>query len=339
MWCLGNEMDGPWQLGHRPAAEYGALAGRTAAAMKMYDPSLELVVCGSSGSGMPTFGEWEREVLERSYEHVDAVSCHAYYEERDGDRASFLASAVDMENFIDAVVATADHVGHRRRSTRRIAISFDEWNVWYQSREPSPAEVDRHWRHAPRLLENVYSVVDAVVVGSLLITLLRRSDRVTAACLAQLVNAIAPIMTEPGGPAWRQTIFHPFAVTSRLAAGTVLAPAIDAPTVHTPRWKSVPVVDAVATVDADRAAVFLVNRDLTQESRVRIPLPPGVPGHLAACVTLHDADPDAVNTMAEPDRVVPVTNPAAHLEAGVLAVTLPPISWTAIDLREAAPRQ
>ena len=165
----------------------------------MVDPSLELVACGSSGSQMPTFGEWERVVLERAYDHVDAISCHAYYAERDGDRASFLASSVDMDSFIDTVIATADSIALRRQSAKRIAISFDEWNVWYMSKEPTYAGDD--WPVAPRRLENVYSVVDAVVVGSLLITLLRRSDRVTTACLAQLVNVIAPIMTEPGGPA------------------------------------------------------------------------------------------------------------------------------------------
>ncbi len=218
MWCLGNEMDGPWQEGFMTADDYGKLAARTAAAMRMADKDLELVVCGSSGSGMPTFGDWERTVLEHSYEHVDYVSCHAYYQELDGDLGSFLASALDMDYFIDAVVATADHVGHKKRSKKKMRLSFDEWNVWYlkehQEREAA-AEVSREWSHAPRLLEDVYTVADAVVVGNLLMTLLKHSDRVTSASLAQLVNVIAPIMTEPGGPAWRQTTFFPFSITSR----------------------------------------------------------------------------------------------------------------------------
>jgi len=226
MWCLGNEMDGPWQLGHMSAEDYGKLASRTAAVMKTVDETLELVVCGSSGSGMPTFGEWERVVLEQSYEHVDFVSCHAYYQERNGDLGSYLASSLDMQYFIETVVATADHVKHKLRSNKTINLSFDEWNIWYLDEHRDSDEVNDEWRFAPRQLEDAYSVADAVVLGNLLITLLKNSDRVTSASLAQLVNVIAPIMTEPGGEAWRQTTFFPFSVTSRLAEGVVVRPVI-----------------------------------------------------------------------------------------------------------------
>ena len=270
MWCLGNEMDGPWQEGFMTADDYGKIAARTAAAMKMADKDLELVVCGSSGSGMPTFGDWERTVLEHSYEHVDYVSCHAYYQELEGDLGSFLASAIDMDYFIDTVVATADHVGYKKRSSKKINVSFDEWNVWYLEEHQKSEEVNDEWRHAPRQLEDAYTVADAVVVGSLLMTLLKRSDRVTSASLAQLVNVIAPIMTEPGGPAWRQTIFHPFSITSRLASGEVIRPVIEAPTYATARHGEASVIDAVATVDADRAAAFLVNRDLHEAAHVTV---------------------------------------------------------------------
>src|SRR5690242_9583594 len=262
MWCLGNEMDGPWQTGFMTADDYGRIAARTAAAMKMADGDLELVVCGSSGSGMPTFGDWERTVLEHAYEHVDYVSCHAYYQELDGDLGSFLASALDMEFFIGTVVATADHVGHKNRSKKKMQLSFDEWNVWYLKEYQEAAEVSDEWSYAPRLLEDVYTVADAVVVGNLLMTLLRHSDRVTSASLAQLVNVIAPIMTEPGGPAWRQTTFFPFSITSRPAQGEALALKLDAPTYETKEYGEVPLVDAVATHDREtgRTAVFLVNR-------------------------------------------------------------------------------
>src|SRR5690606_34416682 len=155
-----------------------------------------------------------------AYDAVDYISCHAYYQERDGDVDSFLASAQDMEEFIDEVIATCDYVRAKRRATKRIEISFDEWNVWYMD-DPARQEQEP-WQEAPRLLEDVYTVTDAVVVGSLLVTLLRHCDRVRVACLAQLVNVIAPIMTEPGGPAWRQTTFYPFADASRYGRGQVL---------------------------------------------------------------------------------------------------------------------
>ena len=173
MWCLGNEMDGPWQLGHGSPEDYGRLAAKTARAMRQIDPTLELVVCGSSSAQMPLFGTWERIVLEETYDEIDFISCHAYYEPIAGDYGSFLASAVNMDRFIDDVVATADHVKAMRGSDKSINISFDEWNVWYHSRY---TEVDRitdsqEWPVAPRLLEDVYSVVDAVVFGNLLISL------------------------------------------------------------------------------------------------------------------------------------------------------------------------
>ncbi len=301
--------------------------------MKRADKDLELVVCGSSGSTMPTFGEWERTVLEHTYDHVDYVSCHAYYQEHDGDLGSFLASAVDMDYFIDTVVATADHVGNKRRSNKRINISFDEWNVWYLKEHQETEKVHDEWRHAPRLLEDTYTVADAVVVGSLLMTLLRRSDRVTSASLAQLVNVIAPIMTEPGGPAWRQTTFHPFAITSRLASGEVLRPLIDSPSYDTARYGDVPLVDAVATADEDRAAVFLVNRGLTEPTRVTIDVRDLGSSRVTEAVTLADTDVYAKNTLARPDRVAPAANKSAALADGLLTLDLPPTSWTAVALR------
>ncbi|MBR7830307.1 alpha-N-arabinofuranosidase [Actinospica sp. MGRD01-02] len=332
MWCLGNEMDGPWQTGFMAADDYGKIAARTAAAMKAADKDLELVVCGSSGSGMPTFGDWERTVLEHCYEHVDYVSCHAYYQELDGDLASFLASPIDMAFFIDAVAATADHVGYKKRSSKKINISFDEWNVWYVKEHEESGAVNDEWRHAPRQLEDVYTVADAVVVGSLLMTLLKRSDRVAAASLAQLVNVIAPIMTEPGGPAWRQTTFYPFSITSRLASGEVIRPVIETSTYTTARHGEVPLVDAVATSDDDRAAVFLVNRHLTEAAQVTVDVRGLGSSVITEALTLADSDVYAKNTLADQHRVTPSANTTAKLADGLLTLELPPVSWTAVAL-------
>ncbi len=333
MWCLGNEMDGPWQIGHLTAEDYGKLAARTGAAMKMVDPKLELVACGSSGSGMPTFGEWERVVLEQAYDQVDYLSCHAYYQEHGGDLDSFLASSLDMQHFIETVVATADHVRATHRKDRSIAISFDEWNVWYLAEYEESGRITDGWPEAPRLLEDAYSVADAVVVGSLLITLLKNSDRVHAASQAQLVNVIAPIMTEPGGPAWRQTIFFPFATTARLAVGDVLRPHVEVGTYPTSRHGDAPLVDAVATHDpaSGQAAVFLVNR-----SREAVTATIGLGdlglAQVREAVSLHDDDVYAKNTLADPERVGLRRNDTARLADGAVEVGLPPVSWTALSL-------
>ncbi|WJL96542.1 alpha-N-arabinofuranosidase [Microbacterium sp. ET2] len=335
MWCLGNEMDGPWQLGYSTAENYAQLAATTARAMRQVDPDLELVVCGSSGAGMPTFGEWERVVLEHTYDNVDYISCHAYYEPEGDDVASFLASGVDMDRFIEAVVATADHVKAIQRSEKTINISFDEWNVWYQSRYN---EVDKitdvaDWPVAPRLLEDRYTVLDAVVFGSLMISLIRHADRVTSASLAQLVNVIAPIMTEPGGPAWRQTTFYPFSLTSQLARGVALELKLDSPTYETAKFGEVPIVDAVATIDPDRGAitVFAVNRSLTDE--VTLDLDSTALGGAVSSATatsIFDDDIHAANTREQPDRVTPKTNSSVKVADGAISVTLPPCSWTVL---------
>jgi alpha-L-arabinofuranosidase len=338
LFCLGNEMDGPWQIGHKTAHEYGRLAAETAKALRAASPGVSLVVCGSSSSAMPTFGAWENEVLELTYDTVDYVSAHAYYEPVDGDLGSFLASAVDMDHVIDSVVATADSVGARLRSSKRLNISFDEWNVWYQ-RAFDPARATT-WEVAPRVIEDCYTVTDAVVVGSLLISLLRHSDRVTVACQAQLVNVIAPIRAEPGGPAWRQTIFHPFAITSRLAQGVVLRVSPQSPAYETARFGAVPVLDAVATYDASTGdvTVFVVNRHLTSGVELVVAMgafPAGL--RVVESWTIADDDLHAVNTEQEPDRVVPRAGVvAAGFDGGTLRATLPPVSWTAIRLAAAA---
>ncbi|WP_120338256.1 alpha-N-arabinofuranosidase [Cryobacterium soli] len=334
MWCLGNEMDGPWQIGHMSAEDYGKIAARTASAMKTADKNLELVVCGSSGSAMPTFGEWERVVLEASYDNVDYISCHAYYQERGGDLGSYLASSVEMTYFIDTVVATADHVKHKLRSQKTIQLSFDEWNIWYLDEHQASEEVNDEWRVAPRQLEDVYSVADAVVLGNLLITLLQNHDRVTSASLAQLVNVIAPIMTEPGGDSWRQTTFFPFSVTSRLARGEVLRPRIDTGRYDTALHGSVALVDAVVTADSETgtSAVFLVNRSQTESIDVVVDLSDVGAGRIVEAVTLHDDDPYAKNTLADQNRVGLSPLAGAELADGILTVTLPPVSWSAVAL-------
>ncbi|GAA4736891.1 alpha-N-arabinofuranosidase [Isoptericola chiayiensis] len=338
MWCLGNEMDGPWQIGAKTAAEYGRLATETARAMRMIDPDLELVVCGSSNSGMPTFGAWEHTVLTEAYEHVDHVSAHAYYWESDGDLASFLASAVDMDHFVDSVAATADAVRAAGKHTKRIHLSFDEWNVWYQKRAESRPPSGDDWPVAPVLLEDRYNVADAVVVGNLLISLLRHTDRVHAASQAQLVNVIAPIMTEPGGRSWKQTIFHPFALTSRHAAGEVLRLAIDSPTTDTARFGEVDVLDAVATHDAGTGEVVVLatNRSVTDEVTLDVDLR-GFDGlRVVEALTLSNPDHTWTATADDDSSVAPRANATAQITDGRLDAVLPPVSWSIVRLGPAA---
>ena len=335
MWCLGNEMDGDWQIGHKSAEEYADLANRTAVAMRMIDPDLDLVVCGSSSHTMPTFGLWERTVLERCFENVNFLSCHAYYAPKDGDMASFLASGVDMDGFITDVAAIIAASRARLGSDHQIFISFDEWNVWYQDAQASRSpEGIGNWPQGAPLLEDVYSAADAVVVGDLLITLLRHADVVHAASLAQLVNVIAPIMTEPGGPSWRQTIFYPFALTARYArGGSVLRSLQNGDTYETSRYGQVPMIDSVAVRGADGSlSVFAVNRSLDSSVDFNVVLTEQDRHRHATVSTLHEADPSARNTLEDQERVVMHTRKDFRMDEDAISLQLPPISWTVIHL-------
>jgi len=331
LWCLGNEMDGPWQIGHKTAADYGKLAAETAKAMRMVDPSIELVACGSSSRQMATFAGWEATVLEHTYEHVDYISMHAYYEETD-NLADFLATGVDMDGFIEDVIAAADYVRAKVRSPKQLRISFDEWNVWYQTAYNQLPQ--RDWQHAPALIEDDFTVADAVAVGSYLISLLNHADRVGVACQAQLANIIAPIRTKAGGPAWRQPIFYPFAQMARLATGEALRLPVRSPEVITPRYGAVPAISCAATWDAatGEAALFLVNRDPDRAHTVHADLR-GLPvTTIAEQLTLAGPDIRATNTATEPDRVRPDARVSATLDDAELSLQLAPVSWTALSL-------
>lgn len=333
MWCLGNEMDGPWQIGHKTADEYGRLAQEAAKAIRLVDPDVTLVACGSSFEEMPTFGQWERTVLRHTFDDVDLISLHAYYEKFDEDLASFLASSARMNRFIGGVVKAADEIADERGSDKRINLSFDEWNVWYQKRFPGVHALD--WEQGRRLIEDEFTVEDAVVVGSLLMTLLNNTDRVDVACQAQLVNVIGPIRTEPGIPAWRQTIFYPFALTAAHAKGVVLRADIECDLVDTELMSEVPLLDATVTADdaTGEVALFILNRSVDEEIQVVSDLGALSVGRVVEALQIGGGDLLAVNTADNPERATPDAVSIAPLESGVLTVCVPKASWTMIRLR------
>ncbi|WP_333811594.1 alpha-N-arabinofuranosidase [Timonella senegalensis] len=337
MWCLGNEMDGPWQTGHKTAAEYGRLAAEAARAMRQVNPDLELVACGSSTSDMDTFGSWEYTVLGEAYEQVDYISAHEYYFEDEGDLASFLASGDKMSNFIDSVVATADAARAAGKHTKRINISFDEWNVWYQKSTPSVPPSGDDWPVAPVLLEDNYNVADAVVVGDLLITLLRHTDRVHSASLAQLVNVIAPIMTEPGGRTWKQTTFHPFALTANNARGQVLRVAINSPKVTTAKYGEVDALTAVATYDevTGDVVVFAANRSVGDSLELSLNLGSFEELKLEDALTYTNDDPYWQASADDDTSVLPTANASAVIESNRVSVELPAASWSMLRFTSA----
>ncbi|MBQ8966919.1 alpha-N-arabinofuranosidase [Ruminococcus sp.] len=306
LWCLGNEMDGPWQICHLTAQEYARKACEAAKVMKWTDPDIELVACGSSHKNMPTFGEWERTVLRECYDHIDYISLHNYYGNPENDTPSYLGQAVNMNEFIKTVADICDEIKAEKHSDKTINLSFDEWNIWFHSNEQDK-QIPR-WSYAPRLLEDIYDFEDALVVGTLLITLINNSDRVKIACLAQLVNVIAPIMTEEEG-CWLQTIFYPFMHASLYGRGTALSAEVEAPSYDTDKLKNIPFVTTAAVKNDDGGiTVFAVNRSLDEDCEPDISLPEGY--KLYQHIVLDHDDMKAANSSAEPENVVPAEVPA-----------------------------
>ncbi|MGY6498237.1 MAG: alpha-N-arabinofuranosidase, partial [Microcella sp.] len=329
LWCLGNEMDGPWQIGHTSADEYGRRALHAAQAMRRVDPDIELVVCGSSARDMPTFGEWERVVLEHTFDHVDYLSVHAYYQERNGDRASFLASGAAFEAFLTEVIATADAVAARRHSAKKIRLSVDEWNVWYLDAVEPDATLPL--RERPDLLAERYSMLDAVVVADLLTTLIRHADRVAIACLAQLVNVIAPIVTIPGGGVWKQTTFAPVALLAQHARGVTLDARLDSPTLATAAHGDFAACQptVVYNAKAGELVIAVTNRAATP-TELRLDASGFALGALVDAVTLIADDRGARSTAAEAADGVPVALDGVTVQVQEVSATLPAESWSLI---------
>ena len=334
LWCLGNEMDGPWQMGHKTAYEYGRTANEAAKMMKWVDSSIELVACGSSHTDMPTFGTWEREVLEQCYENVDYISLHRYYGNPTNDTPGFLARTMDMDSFIKTVVSICDAVGGAKKSKKKLGLSFDEWNIWYHSAQQDEEIKKRdRWGEALPLLEDIYNFEDALLCGSMLITLIRNADRVKIACLAQLVNVIAPIMTRNGGAAWMQTIYWPYMHASVYGRGESLNALVSSPVYDCVDYEGVPILDVAATkADDGTVSIFAVNKDMRDDLLVTVDLRAFDLTQVQEHILLHHDDVKAVNSEENPDNVAPVSIQGAKLDGGVLTVKLPALSWNVIRL-------
>ena len=345
-WCLGNEMDGPWQIGQMQSREYGRKARDAAQQMRVIDPTLQLIACGSSGTAMPQYLVWDREVLEECYDMVDGISLHAYYGNTPpltgNSTARYLAMNLDMDRQIREVAAVCDYVQGLRRSRKRLWLSFDEWNVWYRARGGDAVNGRRQF--APKLLEEVYNLEDALLVGGFVNTLLRNAERVRVGCLAQLVNVIAPLVTSDTG-VLRQSIYYPYAWALRYARGRVLDVRVEADTypirgaglqADFARNEQVPFVDVVATLDAQngQCCVLMLNRDLDAERELVVEWRDAAPIRILACETLTGADVKAFNTFEQPRRVAPqrLDAPAAGAR---MAFKLPPRSYTVAHLATA----
>jgi alpha-N-arabinofuranosidase len=324
-------MDGNWQIGAKTAEEYGRIAAEAAKVMKLVDPSIELVVCGSSFAGMPTYAQWEATVLEHTYEHVDYLSLHSYYGNQKNDLGNYLAMSEGMDRFIKSVVAICDYIKAKKRSTKTMYLSFDEWNVWYHSHEKDSK--NEPWQQSPPILEDIYNFEDALLVGCLLITLLKNSDRVKIACLAQLVNVIAPIMTEKGGEAWRQTTFYPFMQAATHGHGIVLRQNLEVATYDSIEYKAVPYVESIAIHNEakNEIVIFAVNRSDKEVVNFTAEMQGFEPVGVIEFSELCGHDVKQTNTKIN-SPVVPASAQGAALSGSVLSAELKPLSWNVIRM-------
>jgi len=327
-WCLGNEMDGHWQICQLSADDYAKKAREAAKIMKWVDPSIKLVACGSSSSSMPSYPEWDLKVLEYLYDHIDYLSLHSYYE-NDSGIEDFLASFANMDRLIRTVGGIIDYAKAKNRSKRDVYLSFDEWNVWYQTKQS-----EHPWEVAPSILEDNYSLLDALVFGGLMCTLLNNCDRVKMASLAQLVNVIAPIVTKPGGGVLKQSTYYPFQQVSRYGRGVALRPLVSSPMVETKKRGEVPMLQMAATFDeqSDSVTLFVLNTGVNDTINLSIDLRSFGKISFLEHLVMRGDNLDATNTFDNPDAVVPYSMPlsAAANEQGSLSLTLANLSWNVL---------
>ena len=331
LWCLGNEMDGGWQMGAKTATEYGRVALEASKMMKWTDPSIETVLCGSSSIYSPTFGKWEVESLDIAYDSIDYVSLHQYYGNHEDDTPSFLAKSLQLDDFIYSVICACDYVKAKRRSKKKINLSFDEWNVWYHSNN---RPFDK-WSVAPPLLEDIYNFEDALLVGSMLITLLRHCDRIKIACLAQLVNVIAPIFTQTGGGVFEQTIFFPFMHLSNYGRGSALLPLIDCEKYDCKQFTDVPYIESIATFDEEKEemTIFCVNKNLEESIILDVNLMDFEGYKPFEFISMDGHAKNQENTF-DNIAVKPHNNPLPEIDNSILTAELKAFSWNVIRLKK-----
>lgn len=328
-WCLGNEMDGPWQIGHLDAVEYGKKALEAAKMMRWQDPSIKLVLAGSSSIGMATFPTWDRTILEICYDHIDVLSMHYYAGNRTDDTPSYLGLASTFEAYVTTLASTIQYVKALKRSKKDIKLSWDEWNVWYKN-----MQMDGKWQEAPHLIEEVYNLEDALVVAQWMNVFLRKSNVLEAACMAQMVNVIAPILTNTNQMV-KQSIYYPFKMMASRARGKALDVYVDVATYSTESTPNIPYIDVSASWDEAReqGACFIVNRHLSESITVTIDIADAqsplkaVNGEVVA-----GTDPKAHNTFDQPNAVVSQPFSGMSGQGQQIVVTVPPLSATAFDL-------
>jgi alpha-N-arabinofuranosidase len=326
LWCLGNEMDGPWQLGHLPADQYAIYAQQAAKLMKDTDPNIETVACGSCSRSLSTYMEWDRTVLEYIGDYADYISLHRYVGNPSGDTADFLAVTNSIDQQIEEMDAVCRFVQARSRGKKRHYLCFDEWNVWYRAR--SAEDTHGKGKFAPHLIEEEYNLEDALVVAGFFNSFIRHADVLKIANIAQIVNVIAPILTR-GDDMLLQTIYYPFLMYAQRREGIALQPVVKGPGYESPSYGYVNDIDTSAVLGDGVLHVFLINRNLEKPATVEVHFPGvGLLGVESADI-LSGTDPDNRNTYEAPERITSQPFSTISLQEDIASLEIPPLSVVA----------
>jgi alpha-N-arabinofuranosidase len=320
-------MDGPWQLGHVPADHYAIRAQQAAKLMKDVDASIEVVACGSSGIGLDTYMDWDRQVLEHLGDQADYISLHRYAGNREHDTPDYLAITRSIDRQIEEMDAACRFVQAKKRSAKRPYLCFDEWNVWYKN-----MQTDGAGQHAPHLVEEVYNLEDALVAAGSLNSFIRHAGMVRIANLAQIVNVIAPLVTR-GDQLLIQSIFYIFEMYSRRRAGVSLQPVVAGPTYDSRTHGPTPYLDTSAILNGDRLHIFATNRSLDQALPLAVSLADRGLAGLDEAEVLTGPNAEAANSFEQPDLILPRPFAEARLADGRAELELPPLSLTAMTFR------
>jgi len=329
LWCLGNEMDGPWQISHVPAEDYAIRAQQAAKMMKDTDPAIELVASGSSGNTMPTYVEWDRQVLEYLGDFADYISLHRYVGDPQGDTANFLGVTASIDRQIEDIDAVCRLVQAKTRSRKRHYLAFDEWNIWYRTGD----SIHTAPREFPRPInEEKYNLEDALVTAGFFNSFIRHAGMVKIANLAQVVNVGAPLFVE-GDRLVLQANFFPFEMYAKRREGISLWPVIKGAGYETRDYGYAQMIDASAILGDGRLHVFLVNRSLAENQAVTLELFGRRLTGLESAEILTGPGPFAMNPLEKPDQIASQPYNAVTVEPGCAALGMPPLSVVALTLK------
>jgi alpha-N-arabinofuranosidase len=339
LWCLGNEMDGDWQICTHTAEEYARLCKETAKIVKWVDPSIETVACGSCTNELDhkPFAEWDRIVLEECYDYIDYLSLHRYFNydpkkqlaykmiDTEADIPFFFR---DLQNYLDTVIGACDFVKGKKHSDKTVNISFDEWGVVTDT-GAIPGGMSQEYGYAS------FKQMDGMIYGGILCTFLNNADRVKIACQSLLVNEGGMITTDPNGRAIRQTTYFPFQDAARYAKGKALRACASLPVIETEHHGLQESMTVACTYDevSGEVTVFAANSDLKEDTSLTLELRSF--GELEALGRreLYDDDPYAKNTFEDENRVVPQEYPLENPVDGKVSVILKKHSWNVLRFR------